>query len=76
MDPPIDNADRMDEIDAAVKNGLRQLSQDDWGVDFKLLGRPSNEFIRLVARGALCRIEALEIAAEHSPRQPPWSEAF
>ena len=62
MNPPIDNADPVEEAREALKGGLRQLASEDWGTVFPMLGRPSNEFIRKVSGAALLRIQELEQA--------------
>jgi len=60
MDPPIDNADPVEAANESLKNGLRSLAREDWIAEFQLLGRPSNEFVRVVAAAALQRIRELE----------------
>ena len=60
MDPPIDNADPIEEANEALKEGLRSLASEEWEVEFRLAGKPSIGFVRAVTGAALRRIQSLE----------------
>lgn len=60
MDPPIDNADPLEEANETLKGDLRCLASEDWEAPFPLLRRPGNRFIRRVAKAALIRILEFE----------------